>query len=63
LGGSTHSAKSSLAACSFSNDVAAMRAMQRILDFLQRSNYASTLPIKEDNNNPADSLKSHLLIM
>jgi len=56
LGGSKiHTIKSGVAHGRFPNDVAAMRAMRRLLDFLPSSNDKSTLPIK-DVTDPADRL-------
>ena len=54
-GASVHTTKSGVAHGSFPNDVAAMRAMRRLLDFLPSSNDASTLPIKEPTD-PTDRL-------
>eukprot|EP00980_Cylindrotheca_fusiformis_P023605 scaffold10671_cov131-Cylindrotheca_fusiformis.AAC.3 len=56
LGGSkVHTAKSGVAHGDFPNDVAALRAMRRLLDFLPSSNEKSTLPVKETTD-PADRL-------
>jgi propionyl-CoA carboxylase beta chain len=47
LGGSkVHTEKSGVAHGRFPNDVAALRAMRRLLDFLPSSNDKSTLPVK-----------------
>jgi propionyl-CoA carboxylase beta chain len=54
-GASVHCHKSMVAHDSFPNDVAAMRAMRRLLDFLPSSNDASTMPFKEPTD-PADRL-------
>jgi propionyl-CoA carboxylase beta chain len=56
LGGSkVHTTKSGVAHGDFANDVAALRAMRRLLDFLPSSNEKSTLPVKETTD-PADRL-------
>ena len=56
LGGSkVHTSKSGVAHGEFSNDVTAMRAMRRLLDFLPSNNDKSSLPIKEATD-PADRL-------
>jgi propionyl-CoA carboxylase beta chain len=56
LGGSTtHTTKSGVAHGAFPSDVAAMRAMRRLLDFLPSSNDKSTLPVKESTD-PVDRL-------
>jgi propionyl-CoA carboxylase beta chain len=56
LGGAvTHTSKSGVAHGSFPNDVAALRAMRQLLDFLPSSNDKSTLPIKECTD-PIDRL-------
>jgi len=53
LGGSSvHASKSGVAHDSFPNDVAAIRAMRRLLDLLPSSNDASTLPRKDSNDDP-----------
>jgi hypothetical protein len=46
-GASTHTTKSGVAHGSFPNDVAALRAMRRLLDFLPASNEKGTMPIKK----------------
>ena len=56
LGGSkVHTEKSGVAHGRFPNDVAALRAMRRLLDFLPSSNDKSTLPVKEATD-PGDRL-------
>jgi propionyl-CoA carboxylase beta chain len=56
LGGAkVHTTKSGVAHGSFANDVAAIRAMRRLLDFLPSSNDKSTLPVKEATD-PADRI-------
>lgn len=45
-GASVHTSKSGVAHDSFPNDVAAIRAMRRLLEFLPSSNDKTTLPIK-----------------
>ncbi len=53
LGGSSvHATKSGVAHGSFPNDVAAIRAMRRLLDLLPSSNDASTLPRKCGTDDP-----------
>jgi propionyl-CoA carboxylase beta chain len=53
LGGSkVHTSKSGVAHGDFANDVAAMRAMRRLLDFLPSSNEKETLPVKEVTDPP-----------
>eukprot|EP00536_Pseudo-nitzschia_multiseries_P003446 jgi/Psemu1/284422/fgenesh1_pg.53_\ len=53
LGGSkVHVSKSGVAHGKFENDVAAMRAMRRLLDFLPSSNDKATLPVKEATDPP-----------
>ena len=52
-GASVHTAISGVAHESFPNDVAALRAMRRLLDFLPLSNDKNTLP-KKDVTDPAD---------
>ena len=53
LGGSkVHTSKSGVAHGDFENDVAALRAMRRLLDYLPSSNDKSTLPIKEATDPP-----------
>jgi propionyl-CoA carboxylase beta chain len=48
LGGAvTHTTKSGVAHGSFPNDVVALRAMRKLLEFLPQSNDKSTLPVKE----------------
>jgi len=54
-GASTHTTKSGVAHDSFPNDVAALRAMRRLLDFLPSSNDKNTLPVKECTD-PVDRL-------
>eukprot|EP00541_Cyclophora_tenuis_P017559 CAMPEP_0116569692 /NCGR_PEP_ID=MMETSP0397-20121206/16468_1 /TAXON_ID=216820 /ORGANISM="Cyclophora tenuis, Strain ECT3854" /LENGTH=330 /DNA_ID=CAMNT_0004097351 /DNA_START=21 /DNA_END=1013 /DNA_ORIENTATION=- len=51
-GASVHTSKSGVAHASFPNDVAALRAMRRLLDFLPSSNDRSTLPTKDTNDPP-----------
>jgi propionyl-CoA carboxylase beta chain len=46
-GASVHTSKSGVAHDSYPNDVAAIRAMRRLLDFLPSSNDKSTMPVKE----------------
>ena len=56
LGGSkVHTEKSGVSHGRFPNDVAALRAMRRLLDFLPSSNDKSTLPVKEVTD-PGDRL-------
>lgn len=56
LGGSkVHTTKSGVAHGDFANDVAALRAMRRLLDFLPSSNDKSSMPVKEATD-PADRL-------
>lgn len=56
LGGSkVHTSKSGVAHGDFANDVSALRAMRRLLDFLPSSNDKASLPIKEATD-PADRL-------
>jgi len=56
LGGSkVHVSKSGVAHGKFENDVAAMKAMRRLLDFLPSSNEKESLPIK-DCTDPPDRL-------
>jgi propionyl-CoA carboxylase beta chain len=56
LGGSkVHTSKSGVAHGDFENDVAALRAMRRLLDYLPSSNDKSTLPVKAATD-PADRL-------
>jgi propionyl-CoA carboxylase beta chain len=56
LGGAiTHTSKSGVAHGSFPNDVSALRAMRRLLDFLPSSNDKSTMPVKVSTD-PADRL-------
>ena len=53
LGGAkTHTTKSGVAHDAYPNDVAALRAMRRLLDFLPSSNDKSTLPIKNVTDPP-----------
>jgi propionyl-CoA carboxylase beta chain len=57
-GASAHTSKSGVAHGSFPNDVAALRAMRRFMDFLPSSNDKATLPVKEvtdpvDRQSPA----------
>jgi propionyl-CoA carboxylase beta chain len=53
LGGSkVHVSKSGVAHGDFENDVAAMRAMRRLLDFLPSSNDKATLPVKKVTDSP-----------
>ena len=51
-GASTHTSISGVAHDAFPNDVAALRAMRRLLDFLPSSHDKSTLPIKEVTDPP-----------
>mmetsp|Transcript_46469 Transcript_46469/g.68692 ORF Transcript_46469/g.68692 Transcript_46469/m.68692 type:complete len:578 (-) Transcript_46469:363-2096(-) len=46
-GASTHTKTSGVAHASYPNDVAALRAMRRLMDFLPLSNDKSTLPTKD----------------
>ncbi len=56
LGGSkVHTSKSGVAHGDFHNDVSALRAMRRLLDFLPSSNEKSTLPVKQATD-PGDRL-------
>jgi propionyl-CoA carboxylase beta chain len=56
LGGSkVHVSKSGVAHGDFENDVAALRAMRRLIDFLPSSNDRATLPIKKVTD-PGDRL-------
>jgi propionyl-CoA carboxylase beta chain len=56
LGGSkVHVSKSGVAHGDFENDVAALRAMRRLLDFLPSSNDKASLPVK-DVTDPGDRL-------
>jgi len=60
LGGAlVHTSKSGVAHDSYPNDVAALRAMRRLLDFLPSSNDKSTLPIKPETD-PVDRLSPAL---
>ena len=45
-GASVHTARSGVAHDSYPNDVAAIRAMRRLLEFLPSSNDKTTLPVK-----------------
>ena len=54
-GASSHTTKSGVAHDSYPNDVAALRAMRRLMDFLPSSNDKSTLPVK-DVTDPVDRL-------
>jgi propionyl-CoA carboxylase beta chain len=54
-GASVHTKKSGVAHDSFPNDVAALRAIRRLMAFLPNSNDKSTLPVKEATD-PADRL-------
>lgn len=54
-GASTHTTKSGVVHDAFPNDVEAIRAMRRLMDFLPTSNDKSTLPIK-DVTDPTDRL-------
>jgi propionyl-CoA carboxylase beta chain len=49
-GASVHTSISGVAHNSFPNDVAALRAMRRLLDFLPSSNDKSTMPIKPESD-------------
>jgi propionyl-CoA carboxylase beta chain len=51
-GASVHTTKSGVAHDSFPNDVAAIRAMRRLLDFLPSSNDKSTLVVKNVTDPP-----------
>lgn len=53
-GASVHTTVSGVAHGSFPNDIAALRAMRRLLDFLPLSNDKDTLPSKEPVTDPAD---------
>ena len=60
LGGSrVHTTKSGVAHGSFENDIMALRAMRRLVDFLPSSNDKSTLPQK-DITDPGDRLLDSL---
>jgi propionyl-CoA carboxylase beta chain len=53
LGGSTvHTSKSGVAHGEFPNDVATLRAMRRLLDYLPSSNDKSTMPVKNASDPP-----------
>lgn len=54
-GATTHNSKSGVAHGAFPNDVAALRAMRRLLDFLPSSNDKATMPVKASTD-PADRL-------
>jgi propionyl-CoA carboxylase beta chain len=55
LGGAkTHTTQSGVAHGSYANDVAAIRAMRRLLDFLPSSNNPASLPVKEQVTDPID---------
>jgi propionyl-CoA carboxylase beta chain len=55
LGGAkTHTTQSGVAHGSYANDVAAIRAMRRLLDFLPSSNNPSTMPVKKQVTDPID---------
>jgi propionyl-CoA carboxylase beta chain len=58
-GASTHTSKSGVAHGSFPNDVAALRAMRRFMDFLPSSNDKATLPMKKVTD-PIDRLSPAL---
>jgi propionyl-CoA carboxylase beta chain len=58
-GASAHTSKSGVAHGSFPNDVAALRAMRRFMDFLPSSNDKATLPVKEVTD-PVDRLSPAL---
>jgi propionyl-CoA carboxylase beta chain len=58
-GASAHTSKSGVAHGSFPNDVAALRAMRRFMDFLPSSNDKATLPFKEVTD-PVDRLSPAL---
>ena len=51
-GASVHTAKSGVAHDSYPNDVAAIRAMRRLLEFLPSSNDKTTLPFKPTDDPP-----------
>ena len=55
-GASVHTTKSGVAHGSFPNDVAALRAMRRLIDFLPSSNDKSTMPIKPNVTDPTTRL-------
>jgi len=61
LGGtSVHTVKSGVAHGAYANDVAALRAMRKLLDYLPSSNEKSTLPSKPTEDSPlrsCDALK------
>ena len=54
-GASVHTSKSGVAHDSYPNDVAAIRAMRRLLEFLPSSNDKATLPVKPTDD-PSDRL-------
>jgi propionyl-CoA carboxylase beta chain len=58
-GASAHTSKSGVAHGSFPNDVAALRAMRRLMDYLPSSNDKATLPTKEVTD-PVDRLSPAL---
>lgn len=51
-GASVHTTKSGVVHDSYPNDVATIRAMRRLLEFLPSSNDKSTLPFKETGDDP-----------
>jgi len=51
-GASVHTTKSGVAHDSYPNDIAALRAMRRLLEFLPSSNNKSTLPVKVTEDPP-----------
>eukprot|EP00957_Ditylum_brightwellii_P184328 14040431-Ditylum_brightwellii.AAC.1 len=56
LGGtSVHTVKSGVAHGAYANDVAALRAMRKLLDYLPSSNEKSTLPSKPTEDSPLRS--------
>jgi propionyl-CoA carboxylase beta chain len=57
LGGSkVHTSKSGVAHGAFANDVEALRAMRKLLDFLPSSHDKSTLPVKSPCTDPWNRL-------
>lgn len=57
LGGAgVHTSQSGVAHGSFPNDVVALRAMRRLLDFLPSSNDKDSLPVKENSDKSAGSM-------
>jgi propionyl-CoA carboxylase beta chain len=55
LGGAvTHTTQSGVAHGSYPNDVAALRAVRRLVDFLPSSNDKASLPVKDNSNSGSD---------